>query len=146
MSTSNQPLRFSWCKPIHSGGFLLVRFLLSSSPSILSLSPPLFSSPLSLPSPLSPPSLNLHPIPPSLHHYLNQQRNYLQVLLDHTLTDDQVVSYMLLTLLVGYHTVLTTLCCTTHQLAAHPPHQQTLYNEISNSVRREVHVAIYTCS
>jgi cytochrome P450 len=64
--------------------------------------------------------------------------NYLQVLLDHPLTDDQVVSYSLLTLLVGYHTTSSCLSYTTYQLAANPLEQQKLHSEVvNNSVKRE---------
>ena len=88
--------------------------------------------------PLATSSYHLPPSP------LPHQCNYLQVLLDHPLTDDQVVSYSLLTLLVGYHTTSSCLSYTTYQLAANPLEQQKLHSEVvNNSVKREVSKYMY---
>ncbi|CAI8009424.1 Cytochrome P450 3A12 [Geodia barretti] len=71
------------------------------------------------------------------HQVTGIKRNYLQVLLDQSLPEDQTVSYTLLILLLGYHSILTTLSAATVHLAADPITQQKLYSELSTSVQRE---------
>ena len=89
-------------------------------------------------SPFLSPSCGYFPLYCSLSPSLHAQRNYIQVLLDQSLTEDQTLSYTLLILLLGYHSILTTLSAATYHLAADPMTQQKLYSELITSVQREV--------